>query len=104
MGSVIACSPSEGNQMIVEQTDIVQPSHAGSTEPDQIGALVTGADYRGLGVVRSLGRRGIPVWVLKRSSHRLAAASRYARYSTPWAEGDESRRVDFLLDLANRQG
>src|SRR5258708_24447608 len=30
------------------------------------GALVTGADYRGLGIVRSLGRRGIPVWVLKR--------------------------------------
>ena len=48
---------------------------------DQIGALITGADYRGLGVARSLGRRGIPVWLLKRPGHRLAAASKYARNS-----------------------
>ncbi len=44
------------------------------------GALVIGGDYRGLGVVRSLGRHGIPVWVLK-DEHGLAASSRYARRS-----------------------
>src|SRR5437660_4941052 len=42
---------------------------------DQIGALITGADYRGLGIARSLGRRGIPVWLLKRPGHHLAAVS-----------------------------
>src|SRR6266516_4170095 len=84
-------------------TAILQPLRTGFSGRDQIGALVTGADYRGLGVVRSLGRRGSPVWVLKRAVHRLAAASRYARFSTVWAEGDESRRVEFLLALANRQ-
>src|SRR5205814_300765 len=104
MGSVIASSPYDGNQMIVEHTDIVQPSHSGSTELDQIGALVTGADYRGLGVVRSLGRRGIPVWVLKRSGHLLAAASRYACRSVTWPSGDDPSRVEFLLNLARQRG
>jgi predicted ATP-grasp superfamily ATP-dependent carboligase len=94
--------------MIVEAkiiaATILQPLRTGFTSRDQIGALVTGADYRGLGIVRSLGRRGIPVWVLKRAGHRLAATSRYARSSTLWTEGDDSRRIEFLLDLANRQG
>jgi D-aspartate ligase len=45
------------------------------------GALVLGADYRGLGVVRSLGRRGVRVWVLKRPGETLAAHSRYAERS-----------------------
>jgi len=38
---------------------------AGERKDTCEGALVTGADYRGLGIVRSLGRRGIPVWVMK---------------------------------------
>jgi D-aspartate ligase len=42
------------------------------------GALVVGSDYRALGVVRSLGRRGIPVWVVAHGDDKLAAASRYA--------------------------
>jgi len=42
------------------------------------GALVVGADYRALGAVRSLGRRGIRVWVLRKGDDRLAGLSRYA--------------------------
>jgi len=66
------------------------------------GALVLGADYRALGVVRSLGRRGIPVWVVKQGGHLVAAASRYARCRVPWPEGDDQRKVDFLLNLCAR--
>ncbi len=67
------------------------------------GALVLGADYRGLGVVRSLGRRGVPVWVLKEPGEPLASVSRYARRSLPWpAEGED--RVAFLCDLAESEG
>ena len=94
--------------MIVEDRDIanaiVQPTPTGSSNRDEIGALITGADYRGLGVVRSLGRRGIPVCVLKRPGHRLAAVSKYVRNSEVWPSGDEARGVDFLLDLAGRKG
>ena len=63
------------------------------------GALVMGADYRALGVVRSLGRRGIPVWVINQGGHLVAAASRYVRRRLPWPAGDEGGRVDFLLAL-----
>jgi predicted ATP-grasp superfamily ATP-dependent carboligase len=67
------------------------------------GALVLGADYRGLGVVRSLGRRGVPVWVLKEEGEPLASTSRYARRSLPWPVGGEDR-VAFLCDLAQSEG
>jgi hypothetical protein len=42
------------------------------------GALVLGGDYGALTVVRSLGRHGIPVWVLTQKQ-KIAATSRYAR-------------------------
>ena len=64
------------------------------------GALVIGGDYQGLGIVRSLGRRGIPVWVLddKRS---IAAVSRYTRRTLAWPT-DERRQRDYLLALGKR--
>lgn len=71
---------------------------------DHVGALVTGADYRGLGIVRSLGRRGIPVWVLREDGHSLGAASRYAAHSIRWPAGDSLRQVEFLKQLAIRKG
>jgi len=63
------------------------------------GALVMGADYRALGVVRSLGRRGIPVWVINQGGHLVAAASRYVRRRLPWPAGDDRTKIDFLLAL-----
>jgi len=65
--------------------------------------LVAGADYRGLGVVRSLGRRGIPVWVLNHAGHLLGAVSRYATRTLRWPLEDGRRQLDFLLDLAVRE-
>ena len=68
------------------------------------GAIVMGGDYRGLGVVRSLGRHGIPVWVLHEGGQLLATLSRFTRRSVPWPHGDEAERVGFLVDLASRNG
>jgi D-aspartate ligase len=65
------------------------------------GALVLGADYRALGVVRSLGRRGVPVWVLSEPAEPLASISRYASRHLPWPVGD---RLAFLRDLAEHDG
>ncbi len=65
----------------------------------QPGAIVIGGDYRGLGVVRSLGRRGIPVWVLY-DEHRLACVSRFAQRSLAWpTEATEMEQIDYLLHL-----
>jgi D-aspartate ligase len=59
-----------------------------------VGALVIGADYRALGVVRSLGRRGVPAWVLRHGDDRLAGFSRFAQRTLPLVEG-----AGFLLGL-----
>ena len=59
-----------------------------------------GADYRALGMVRSLGRRRIPVWVIKQGGHLVAAASRYVRRRVAWPDGDAAEKADFLLDLS----
>ena len=66
------------------------------------GALVLGADYRALGVVRSLGRRGVPVWVLAQAAEPLATVSRYAQRSLRWIAGSERDRIAFLCELADR--
>src|SRR6266852_3435160 len=68
------------------------------------GALVTAADYRALGIVRSLGRHGIPVWVLKKSEQPLASLSRYAKRSLRWVTGDEATKAGFLVDLTEKYG
>jgi predicted ATP-grasp superfamily ATP-dependent carboligase len=61
------------------------------------GALVIGADYRALGVVRSLGRRGVPAWVLRHGDDRLAGFSRFAQRTFPLVEGP-----GFLFDLCRQ--
>jgi len=66
------------------------------------GAIVTGADYRGLGVVRSLGRRGIPVWVLRHGDQRLAAFSKYATRVFDWEGDNPKTHINYLVDLAEK--
>ncbi len=68
------------------------------------GAVVTGASYRALAVVRSLGRRHVRVRVVRSDEHGLAELSRYARGRLAWPAGEESRRVEYLLEIADREG
>ncbi len=58
-----------------------------------LGALVMDADYRGLEVVRSLGRRGIPVWVLEHGDQLLATLTRYNRRTLRWPSQNEEEKV-----------
>ncbi len=64
------------------------------------GALVLGGDYRALTVVRSLGRRGIPVWVFP-EHQKIATKSRYALRHMP-LPSEEKRQVEFLLNVGRR--
>jgi D-aspartate ligase len=69
-----------------------------------VGAVVTGASYRALAVVRSLGRRGVPVRVVRSDEHGVAAASRYAGRRLQWPEAaGDGARVDYLVALAERE-
>jgi len=65
-------------------------------------ALVMGTNYRALGLVRSLGRHGIPVWVLQTDEHGLASVSRYAHRSLPWLVGEDRSQVEYLFSLAKK--
>ena len=68
----------------------------------RVGAVVLGGDYQGLGIVRSLGERGIPVCVIDDEQ----SISRFSRYCTRFIkvsslrDGNES--VNKLLELGDR--
>ena len=47
---------------------------------DRVGAVVLGGDYQGLGIVRSLGRLGVPVCVLD-DEYSIARHSRYTTFT-----------------------
>jgi D-aspartate ligase len=84
----------------------IHPAAADPAEPRADappGALLLGADYRALGAVRSLGRRGIDVVVLREPDVPLAALSRYATRGIAWPAGGDATRVAFLIDLADRE-
>jgi predicted ATP-grasp superfamily ATP-dependent carboligase len=67
------------------------------------GAVVIGGDYRALTIVRSLGRQGIPVWVLT-EQQKIAAKSRYALAQLPFPSDGDDEQVAFLFGLAVRHG
>lgn len=69
------------------------------------GALVLGANYRALGVARSLGRHGIAVRLVKTDRHTVARYSRYAGALLPWPHpSDDGRATSALLELCDRHG
>src|SRR5262250_3265697 len=66
------------------------------------GALVIGGNLNGLTIARSLGRRGIPVWVQSPPNIKLASFSRYTQRSLPCSIADCESQVGYLLELAER--
>jgi D-aspartate ligase len=82
---------------------IVQSSLRRSAEKT-VGAVVLGGDYQGLGIVRSLGARGIPVCVVDDE----LSISRYSRYCAKFLKVAHLRdgrvAVDRLMELAPRLG
>ena len=73
----------------------------------QSGVIVTDGNERSaLAVTRSLGRRGIPVFVGAETASSLAGVSRYCResfvYPSPWVSPEELRAC--LLEHAKRWG
>jgi predicted ATP-grasp superfamily ATP-dependent carboligase len=56
------------------------------------GAIVLGGDYQGLGIVRSLGRRGVPVCVID-DEQSIARVSRYTGHWERVADLGDGRRL-----------
>jgi D-aspartate ligase len=70
----------------------------------QTGALVIGGDHPGLGIVRSLGQRGIPVCVVDDQ----LSVSFFSRYKSHFVRvkdlRDERKTVDAVLEVGRRFG
>ena len=60
------------------------------------GAVVLGGNFVGLGIARSLGMQGIPVWVIDRD--RSKSIAQFSRYTTRFIESKEAI-PDLLLRL-----
>jgi predicted ATP-grasp superfamily ATP-dependent carboligase len=69
----------------------------------KVGAVVVGGDYQGLGIVRSLGRHGVPVCVVD-DEYSISRFSRYAVQASKIGDlRDERNAVSSLLDLGRRK-
>src|SRR5260370_17752553 len=67
-----------------------------------IGAVVVGGDFQGVGIVRSLGRRKVPICVID-DEHSIARFSRYATHSVAVANlRDERQTIDAILEIGHR--
>jgi D-aspartate ligase len=67
-----------------------------------VGAVVVGGDYQGLGIVRSLGRHGVPICVVD-DEYSISRFSRYTNHAVRVNDlRDERTTVSALLDLGRR--
>jgi len=79
-------------------------SEAAAAPANGAGALVVGGDFQGLGIVRSLGRRGIPVCVID-DEHSIARFSRYAARAVRFHDlRNDQPIVEAVLDVGRRLG
>src|SRR5713226_9882778 len=73
-----------------------------SHSSDRVGAVVVGGDFQGLGIVRSLGRHGVPVCVID-DEHSISRHSRYTTHAVRVDSlRDQDRSVELLVDIGNR--
>lgn len=70
----------------------------------KIGAVITGGDFQGLGVLRTLARKGIPIVLLDNDS----CIGRFSRFRKKFIRSphpaDQELYIDFLLDLVKKEG
>jgi len=82
----------------VPKSGIVRPGH------HAVGALVIGGDYQGLGIVRSLGRQGVPVCVVD-DEYSISRFSRYCKSFVRLPDlRHQDKAVDSLVQVGKRLG
>jgi len=71
-----------------------------SLKPPVAGALVVGGAHVSIAVARSLGRQGVPVWLL--ANHPIPTYSRYVERSFDWPGADHPAGVSSIIDVATK--
>src|SRR6185437_14383958 len=66
------------------------------------GALIVGGAHVSIGVARSIGRRGIPVWLM--ANHPIPKFSRYVKRAFDWPGTEHPDAVRSIIDVALRHG
>jgi D-aspartate ligase len=70
----------------------------------QVGAIVIGGEHPGLGIARSLGRRGIPICVID-DQHSVSQFSKYVTRTVRVKDlRDEVKTVESVLEVGQRYG
>jgi D-aspartate ligase len=75
----------------------------GELRSDVAGALILGGAHGSLAIARSLGRRGIPVWLVTHD-HPLTSFSRYTKRTLSWDGPDDQGAANYLIELSHRHG
>ena len=66
------------------------------------GAVIIGGDFHGLGIIRSLGRHGVPLCVVD-DEYSIGRFSKYTTFTVRSPNlRDELRTVEFLLEMGHR--
>ena len=78
-------------------------SNAGERPSPRKGAIVLGGAHGSLEIARSLGRCGIPVWLVT-ADNPLAGLSRFVECSFRWRGPRDGGALAFLTDLVRRHG
>lgn len=74
------------------------------TGPEVVGAVVIGGEHPGLGIARSLGRRGIPVVIID-DQHSVSQFSKYATRVVRVKDlRDERKTIDSVMEVGQRYG
>jgi D-aspartate ligase len=73
-------------------------------DSEQVGAVVIGGEHPGLGVARSLGRRGIPIYIID-DQHSISQFSRYTTRVVRVKDlRNEQNTVDSVMEIGQRYG
>jgi D-aspartate ligase len=71
---------------------------------EQVGAIVIGGEHPGLGIARSLGRRGIPICIID-DQHSVSQFSKYANRVVRVKDlRDEHNSVESVMEVGQRYG
>ena len=68
----------------------------------RVGAVVVGGDFHGLGIIRSLGRHGVPLCVVD-DEYSIGRFSKYTTFAVRAANlRKENETIDFLVEMGRR--
>jgi D-aspartate ligase len=88
-----------GGSDVLAETPKVEKTLAATGANRKSGAIILGGTHGSLAVARSLGRRGIPVWLIE-TSRSVAGFSRYVKRRLTWEGPEDPGALDWLFDLA----